>query len=276
MTSATTGDPAAPVLPYIPHMARSADGTFYVPFASSAGPGSTAPSWLYTFDGGTTWELLTQSGDGNYFGGIGGLSVYGEGNTTKIALGVSGTWGDDSWVQIVMASDDAGANWHEIGRSGDTNGSMDYHDATGTTAAANPGYSGWVDDLDIDPFDPNHVTYVTGGGPWSSSDAFTASDWKSHWTFDVNGIEEMVNLGMAVPPPGGSYVLASAHGDTGLYVHASLSAAPTRSPNLGDSAPLGGSATAPASIWRGMTPTISRLSEPSTKHRKALTRPTRV
>ena len=240
VTNATIGDPATPVLPYIPHMARSDDGTFYVPFSSSSGPGSSAPSWLYKFNGNTTWELLTKSGDGNYYGGIGGISVYGSGATTKIALGVSGTWGDAAWVQIVMASDNAGTTWHEIGRSGDLDGTTNYHDATGTTAAANPEYSGWVDDLDIDPFNPNHVTYVTGGGPWSTNDAFSASDWKPHWSFDVNGIEEMVNLEITSPPPEASYVLASAHGDTGLYVHTSLSAAPTRSPNLGDSAPLSG------------------------------------
>ena len=35
------------------------------------------------------------------------------------------------------------------------------------------------------------------------------------------------------PPPGAGYVLASGHGDTGLYVHTSLTAAPTRSPNFG-------------------------------------------
>ncbi len=237
VTSATTGTPPTVVLPYIPHMARGDDGMLYVPFASSSGPGSSAPSWLYKFDGGTTWTLLTQSGDGNYFGGIGGLSVQGSGVSTKIVFGVSGTWGDGAWVQIAMRSDDGGATWAEIGRSGDLDGSTDYHDATGTTAAANPGYSGWVDDLDMDPFDPNHVTYVTGGGPWSTSDAFSSST--PHWTFDVAGIEEMVNLGMTAPPPGASYVLASAHGDTGLYVHTSLTDAPTRSPNLGASPPLG-------------------------------------
>ncbi len=237
VTSATSGEPATPVLPYIPHMARSADGALYVPFTSSSGPGSSAPSWLYKFDGGTTWDLLTNSGDGNYFGGIGGLSVYGSGSTTKIVIGVSGTWGNGSWVQAAMRSDDDGATWSEIGRSGDLGSSTDYHDASGTTAVVNPGYSGWVDDLDIDPFDPNHVTYVTGGGPWSTSEAFTAP--KPHWTFDVNGIEEMVNLEMTSPPPGASYVLASAHGDTGLYVHTSLTEAPTRSPNLGVSPPLG-------------------------------------
>lgn len=240
VATATTGTPAASILPnlHIPHMARAADGMLYVPFTYGSGPGSGAPSFLYKFDGGTTWTLLTQSGDGNYFGGIGGLSVQGSGATTKIVIGVSGTWGDDPWIQIAMRSADGGQTWTEIGRSGDQDGSRDYHDASGTTQESDPSYFGWVDDLDIDPFNPDHVSYVTGGGVWSTSDAFSTTT-PPHWSFDVTGIEEMVNLGMAVPPPGASYLLASAHGDTGLYVHTSLSAAPTRSPNLGASPPLG-------------------------------------
>lgn len=209
---------------FIPHMVRSAGGVFYVPFASSSGPGSSAPSALYKFNG-TSWTLLAASGSTPpvYYGGIGGLSVYGAGATTKIAFGVSGTWGDDPWIQIVMCSDDDGQTWREIGRSGDTGGSLDYHD-TG-------GYWGWADDLEIDPFDPNHVSYVLGGGVVSTTEAFSVL--KPHWKYDVNGIEEMVSLGMMVPPAGADYLLASAHGDTGLFVHTSLTASATRSPPLG-------------------------------------------
>jgi hypothetical protein len=217
---------------HIPHMARAADGMLYVPFSSSSGPGSGAPSMLYKFDGGTTWTKLIASGEGLYFGGIGGLSVHGSGATTKIVFGVSGTWGTAAWVQIAMRSADGGQTWAEIGRSGDLNGTTNYHDATGTTGAAKPSYWGWVDDLDIDPFNPNHVSYVFGGGVWSTSEAFSTPT--PHWTFDVTGIEEMVNLAMTAPPPGASYLLASAHGDTGLYVHTSLTTGATRSPPLGD------------------------------------------
>jgi xyloglucan-specific exo-beta-1,4-glucanase len=235
VTNATSGTPPTPVLPHIPHMARAADGMFYVPFTNGSGPGSSAPSFLYKFDG-TNWTQLIASGDGRYYGGIGGLSVYGSGATTKIVFGVSGTWGDATWVQIAMRSSDGGSTWQEIGRSGDTNNSLNYHDASG--------YWGWVDDLQIDPFNPDHVSYVVGGGIFSSTDAFSAP--LPHWKFDVNGIEEMINLVMTAPPPGASYVLASGHGDTGLYVHTSLTTSANRSPNLNSS---GGNGTGIDMAW---------------------------
>jgi hypothetical protein len=233
---------------YIPHMARAADGMLYVPFTTGPGPGSGAPSCLYKFDGGTTWTKLAASSEGAYYGGIGGLSVAGSGPTTEIAFGVSGTWGDGTWVQIAMRSSNAGQTWTEIGRSGDSNGSHNFHDATGTTGAASPQYWGWVDDLQIDPFNFDHVSYVVGGGVWSTLDASTSTP---NWTFDVNGIEEMINLVMLAPPPGASYMLASGQGDTGIYVHTSLTAAPTRSPNLGGN-PLfgGGNGTGIDTAWQ--------------------------
>ncbi len=220
---------------HIPHLARAADGMLYVPFTSNSGPGSAAPSMLYKFDG-TNWTQLIGSSDGTgrYLGGIGGLSVYGSGATTKIAFGVTNTWGDGGWVQIAMASSDNGTTWREIGRSGDTNGSLNYHDTTF--------YWGWIDDLKIDPFNPNHVSYVTGGGIFSTTDAFSTP--LPHWTFDVNGIEEMVNLAMMAPPPGAAYVLASGEGDTGLYVHTSLTTSSTRPSSLG-----GGNGTGIDMAW---------------------------
>jgi len=245
VTSATTGTPPVSILPYlyIPHMVRAADGMFYVPFTTGSGPASGTPSFLYKFDG-TTWTKLIASSDvpNLYFGGIGGLSVYGSGATTKIVFGVSGTWGDGVWIQIAMRSADGGQTWAEIGRSGDSAGTHNYHDASGTTGAAHPEYWGWVDDLDIDPFNPNHVSYVVGGGVWSTNEAFSTPT--PHWTFDVNGIEEMIDLVMTAPPPTASYSLLSGQGDTGLYVHTSLTTGSTRSPNLG-----GGNGTGIDMAW---------------------------
>jgi hypothetical protein len=215
---------------YIPHMARAADGMFYLPFTSSSGPGSGGPSVLYKFDGNSTWAQLRTNANA----GMGGVAVSVIGTTTNIAVGMTSVWG--AYNDLVIRSVDGGQTWNEIGWTGS-------HVATGTTGAASPSYWGWVDDLEIDPFNPDHVSYVVGGGVWSTLDAF--STLTPHWTFDVNGIEEMVNLGMTAPPPTASYALLSAHGDTGLYVNTSLTNAENdRSPNLG-----GGNGTGIDMAW---------------------------
>ncbi|HEV8692257.1 MAG TPA: hypothetical protein VGQ91_18270, partial [Ideonella sp.] len=124
---------ATPVSGYhIPHMVRAADGTFYVLFTQGAGPGAGGPARFYKFSGsnGGNWTLLNSNDSAGY----GGVSVYGTGSTARIALGVSGTWGNYNGQQIVQLSDDGGSTWREV-------------EATmpGQTA------SGWVDDVEIDP-----------------------------------------------------------------------------------------------------------------------------
>jgi hypothetical protein len=80
---------------HIPHMVRAADGMFYVVFTKDAGPGAGGPGRLYKFDG-SQWTLLKSEDpvSGTNFG-LGGLSVFGSGATTRIALGVTNSWG--SW-----------------------------------------------------------------------------------------------------------------------------------------------------------------------------------
>lgn len=73
---------------------------------------------------------------------------------------------------------------------------------------------------------------MVGGGIFSTTEAFTTA--QPHWTFDISGLEEMVDLTMAAPPPGAPYVLLSGHGDTGLFVHTSISTSPKRRSSLGN------------------------------------------
>ncbi|HEY9023635.1 MAG TPA: hypothetical protein VIP05_04980, partial [Burkholderiaceae bacterium] len=82
---------------HIPHMVRAADGLIYVAFTKGAGPGDGGPGRFYKFDG-TNWTLLASSDSGGY----GGVSVFGSGATTRIALGVSGTWGNYAGMKIVQ------------------------------------------------------------------------------------------------------------------------------------------------------------------------------
>lgn len=205
---------ATPVSGYhIPHMVRAADGMFYVAFTKDAGPGAGGPGRLYKFDG-TSWTLLKSvdpAGGTNF--GLGGVSVQGAGATTRIALGVTNSWGNWNGQQIVQLSDDAGKTWREI-------------------EATMPGdvTSGWVDDVEIDPFNRDHILHVHGGGIVETSNASSATP---SWKGNIAGIEETAVLGIATPPAGAPYTLVNSSGDVGTWVNTDLTATPTLNPGLG-------------------------------------------
>ena len=199
----------------IPHMVRAKDGIFYVPFTKGPGPGAQGPASLYRFDG-ANWTLLKHVEPSQWLDfGFGGLSVSGTGATTRIALGVTGSWGNWDGQPVVQLSDDAGATWREIS-------AMTPH------AGQAEGWSGWVDDVEIDPNNPERVLHVHGGGVWETRNASAA---KPTWTPLVDGIEETVNLGLMTPPPGANYSLLNSSGDVGMFVNTELFKTPTRSPS---------------------------------------------
>jgi hypothetical protein len=208
---ATWAPVTTPVSGYhIPHMVRAADGMFYVVFTQGAGPGAGGPGRLYKFDG-TNWTLLKSedpTGGTNF--GLGGVSVSGTGATTRIALGVTNSWGSWSGQQIVQLSDDDGQTWREI-------------EATmpGETA------SGWVDDVEIDPSNRDHIMHVHGGGIVETK---TASSATPTWNASITGIEETAALAVATPPAGAPYTLINSSGDVGTWVDADLTTKPTMGP----------------------------------------------
>ncbi|HEY9105946.1 MAG TPA: dockerin, partial [Roseateles sp.] len=192
---------------HIPHMVRAADGIFYVAFTTGAGPGANGPGRLYKFDG-STWTLLHSVDPTQWTSyGIGGVSVYGSGNSTRIALGISNSWGGGEAVQL---SDDAGKTWHEISAG-----------MPGETA------SGWIDDIEIDPSNRDHILHVHGGGVVETKDATAATPT---WHGSVEGLEETATLSIAAAPAGASYKFLNSAGDVGLWVHTDLSKPPTLNP----------------------------------------------
>jgi len=198
---------------HIPHIVRSADGPLYIVFTKDAGPGAGGPARLYKFDG-TTWTLLkSEDPNGGTNFGLGGLSVHGSGASTRIALGVTNSWGSWSGQQIVQLSDDGGLTWREI-------------EATmpGETA------SGWVDDVEIDPSNRDHILHVHGGGIVETRNA---SSTTPTWHGNIAGIEEIAAQSIIAPPSGASYLLINSSGDVGTWVHTDVAAKPTRAPGLG-------------------------------------------
>ena len=196
---------------HIPHMVRAKDGMIYVAFTKDIGPGAGGPCRLYKFDG-TNWTLLKSYEPAQWTNwGIGGLSVYGSGPTTRIALGISNTWGNWQGLPIVQLSDDAGQTWREI--------------ATQMPHSPDEGFSGWIDDVEIDPSNPDHITHVTGGGLWETHNASSPTPT---WNQLNNGIEENATIALMTPPKGANYTLLNASGDIGVHVQTELLKKTTR------------------------------------------------
>jgi hypothetical protein len=177
-----------------------------VPFTQGSGPGIAGPSELYKFDG-TQFVLLNSVDYGGPGAGYGGLSVYGSGATARIVLGVANTWG---FGQVVQQSVDGGANWKEIelGKPGGTGG-------------------GWVDDIEIDPSNPDHISHVSGGGIVETLNASAATPT---WSDAVANLEETATNALVTPPAGASYKFVNSAGDIGTWVQTDLAAKPTRGP----------------------------------------------
>jgi hypothetical protein len=178
------------------------------------GPGANGAAALYKFDG-TNWTLLKSYQPSQWLNfGIGGLSVSGAGANTRIALGVTNSWGNWQGQSVLQLSDDGGNTWREI-------------EAAMPHTPDGASFSGWVDDVEIDPANPDHIMHVTGGGP---VETWNASAAQPSWAMSVNGIEETCTTSLTTPPKGASYSLLTNALDTGMYVQTELLKAPTRGP----------------------------------------------
>jgi hypothetical protein len=196
---------------YVPHMVRTSDGNYYVVFNKSSGQGAGGPGYLYKFGGttnGDTWSsqpLATTTQ-----GGFGGVSVYGTGSTARIALAVTGTWSNTA--PVVQLSDNGGSTWREIA------GGMQHWGGT---------YWGWVDDIEIDPANRDHIMHITGGGVWET---WNASSTTPSWDAPVNNLEETATQAIAAAPAGASYKFVNVAGDIGTWLQTDLAATPTKGP----------------------------------------------
>lgn len=193
-------------------------GTLYLSYCNGPGPNDVTDGavWKYQPKDDKFTNITPHAPKGDDKFGYGGLSVsQSQPGTIMVSTIDRWTHGDEvyrssdggkTWKALLpkVVRDDAGAKylyWHR--------------------APSEPMGRGWMGDIDIDPFNPAHVMYVTGQGIWASDDANAAdSDKPTHWVFLDRGLEETVIKALVSPPAGPP--LLSAMGDLCGFRHDDL------------------------------------------------------
>jgi photosystem II stability/assembly factor-like uncharacterized protein len=198
------------------HVEIDSAGTLYISYGDGPGPNDVKDGAVWKYDPKaekfTNITPVAPKGEDKF--GYGGLSVDAK-HPGTVMVSTIDRWGQGDevfrttdggkkWKPLFpkVVRDDAGAKylyWHKtepIGR-------------------------GWMGDIDIDPFKPERVMYVTGQGIWASEDVKEAdSDKPTHWTFLDRGLEETVIKTLVSPPSGPP--LLSAMGDLCGFRHDDL------------------------------------------------------
>lgn len=199
----------------MPHHADfGADGKLYLSFANGLGPNGVTGGAVMTYDPATgAWADITPLKPGGESFGYAGLSID---RRTPGALVVStlDRWGSGDEI---FRSTDYGKSWSPVS----PRSHFDTADAPWLvpfSGGKHDRIGHWLGDIDIDPFDSNHVIYVTGYGLWESR-SFSANGTLD-WHFSNAGLEETVPLELISPPQGAH--LISALGDIGGFRHDDL------------------------------------------------------
>jgi len=228
-------------------MAQGSDGRLYIAYADLPGPDRMGNGALWRFDiKQARWQDISpvpQSSDtqGDGFG-WGAVAVE-AGNPDVVMASTFNRFGphDD-----IFRSTDGGRSWTPV-----IAGARFDHGNAPWTAHASPH---WIADVQIDPFDPRRVLFVTGYGLWASRDVRAADHGQPvQWWFQNDGLEETVPLDLVSPGQGAH--LLSALGDIDGFRHDDLTVSPLQyaGPRLTNSESIDAAAQSPSHVVRSGT-----------------------
>jgi xyloglucan-specific exo-beta-1,4-glucanase len=180
------------------HAALDSKGVLYLSYADGPGPAELTSGAVYAYQPSSgIWNdisPLAPSAKDKF--GYGGLAVDANRPGTLIVTTMDRwTLGDE-----LFRSSDGGKHWSALlGKAVRDVAGANYlyfgHDRLGPP--------GWMGDVDIDPFNSNHVLHVSGQGVWASEDATRADrNQPTHWAFDNQGLEATVASRIVSPPSG--------------------------------------------------------------------------
>lgn len=189
------------------------------------GPNNATTGAVYRLDlGAGTWTNITPAtSKGSVTFGYAGVTVDAQ-NPSTVMVSTIDRWstGDD-----IYRSTNEGATWTAVGAPG---AARDFSNAPWVTfdRESNPTpsqYTGWMGDVEIDPFNSSRVLYITGQGIWASDDITNVdTNQPTHWDFRSLGIEQTAVNDLASPPSGPP--LLSAVSDIGGFAHCDLTTSP--------------------------------------------------
>jgi len=234
--------PDQPQQGYLPyHGVLASNGVLYITYSDNCGPygGDAGAVWKYnTQTGGWTNITPPPPGGGEPYG-YGGLTVDASDPNIVMVSTQESWWPDD----IIFRSTDGGATWKaiwEIQWVGwppprtnhyvqDISGApwLNWGRAMYANLPELSPKLGWmIGDLEIDPFNPDRMLYVTGATIYGSDNL---TDWDENKTVTITvkaqGLEETA-VNDLISPPTGATRLLSALGDLGGFRHDDLTAVP--------------------------------------------------
>ncbi len=233
---------------YLPlHGVMAKNGLLYLSYGKPQGPEA--------MDDGAVWRLNTHDGKWTNITpihptaesrfGYGGIAV--AASDPRIVMATTFCrWGAGD---AIFRSVDGGATWiqQDVRNPQPTVAIFD-----GATAPyANGITPHWMSTIAIDPFDSDHVTFVTGFGLWTTRHAETMERHQpTHWFFDNRGLEEIASMALKSPPVGAP--LVSAIGDYDGFRHLDLDHATQRhQPSVGTTPGLDFAEDSPNLFIRG-------------------------
>jgi hypothetical protein len=233
--------PGAPTGMMPHHAVVATDGKWYLAYNDGPGPNDIRRGAVWRLTPGTdTWTDVSPRQ-----AGFGGVAVDASRPGVVMASTIN-LWAPDQ----IFRSLDGGEHWFEIASAAEKDSSgADWLYFGGKNLNA----TGWMGDLEIDPFNRSRALYVTGQGVWWSDDT-TDTDARQGavFSFKNDGLEETVALDLAAPPEGAP--LLSALGDICGFRHDDLSLSPPsgmfQSPLFGNTTSLDFAESAPELVLR--------------------------
>ncbi len=237
------GQPEQGYLPY--HGVLASNGVLYITYSNNCGPyqGSAGAVWKHDTNTGVWTDISPPlHPDPNlswWTYGYGGLAVDASDPNVVMVSSQQSWWPDD----IIFRSTDGGATWKRIWEIVSTASwpwprvnhyVQDISGAPwlnwGRTVDPLPETApklGWmIGDLEIDPFNPNRMLYVTGATIYGSDNL---TDWDENKTVTITvkaqGLEETAVHDLISPPTGATRLL-SALADIGGFRHDDLTVVP--------------------------------------------------